>query len=79
MYQDIVETTVALHIFCKKGEKALPESQRKYCPTGFNDGEDSSENLILGLWRGLNTLAPKSIARVDSNNYSRNPKLNRDI
>ncbi|KAG5866591.1 hypothetical protein JTB14_018440 [Gonioctena quinquepunctata] len=78
--QDIVKATVVLHNFLQRKEKLLPESQRRYCPTGLVDREECSGIVIPGIWReNCSATALKAIGRIGMNNYSKNAKLNKEI
>ncbi|KAG5874893.1 hypothetical protein JTB14_024319 [Gonioctena quinquepunctata] len=64
----------------QRKEKLLPESQRRYCPTGLVDREECSGIVIPGIWReNCSATALKAIGRIGMNNYSKNAKLNKEI
>lgn len=61
----IVQAVVVLHNFLQSNELNIPETERKYCPTGLVDWENEHQELCEGSWRKETAL--QSVGRVGAN------------
>lgn len=77
MCEAITKACVVLHNFLQSDEESLPESQRRYCPTGLVDQEKPGGQILPGAWRKSTDL--QSVRRLGSNNSTRKAQSNRDL
>uniref|UniRef100_A0A6P7FIS9 Protein ANTAGONIST OF LIKE HETEROCHROMATIN PROTEIN 1-like n=1 Tax=Diabrotica virgifera virgifera TaxID=50390 RepID=A0A6P7FIS9_DIAVI len=73
----IVQATVVLHNFLQCSEKDIPDSEKRYCPTGFGDYVDGNGLLHLGTWRE-DPYSLRTVNKVGSNNATHCAKLQRE-